>query len=60
MWSLHLLPLKPPLNQEWGYFQCTKFFDNYNLIIPIFSQYPIRGVKAKDFSDWVKAAPLCS
>jgi hypothetical protein len=47
-----------PLNQEWGYFQCTKFSDNYNIIIPFFSQYPIRGVKAKDFSDWVKAAEL--
>lgn len=47
-----------PLNQEWGYFQCTKLSDNYNIIIPFCSQYPIRGVKAKDFSDWVKAAEL--
>ena len=36
----------------------AKFSDNYNIIIPFFSQYPIRGVKAKDFSDWVKAAEL--
>jgi len=47
-----------PLNQEWGYFQCTKLSDNYNIIIPFFSQYLIRGVKAKDFSDWVKAVEL--
>ena len=40
-----------PLNQEWGYFQCTKLSDNYNIIIPFCSKYPpsIRGVKAKDF-----------
>ena len=47
-----------PLNQEWGLFQCTKFFDNFNIIIPFCKKYPIRGAKAKDFLDWVKAAEL--
>lgn len=47
-----------PSNEEWGHFQCTKFSDIYNIIIPFCNQYPIRGVKAKDFSDWVKAAEL--
>lgn len=41
-----------PLKKNWGYFQCTKFSDNYNKIIPFCTQHPIRGVKAKDFSDW--------
>lgn len=43
---------------EWGYFQCTKFSDIYNIIIPFFNQYPIRGVKHKDFLDWVKVAEI--
>lgn len=47
-----------PLQKEWGYDQCTKFSDNYNIIIPFCTQYPIRGVKGKDFSDWVKAAVI--
>ena len=47
-----------PSNGEWGHFQCTKFSDIYNIIIPFCNQYLIRGVKAKDFSDWIKAAEL--
>lgn len=47
-----------PLQKEWGYFQCTKFSDIYSILIPFFSQHSIRGVKAKDFSDWVRAAEL--
>lgn len=47
-----------PFHKEWGYFQCTKFSDNYNIIIPFFTQYPIRGVKAKDLADWVEAAKI--
>lgn len=35
-----------------GYYQCTKFSDNYNIIIPFFNQYPIQGAKAKDYLDW--------
>ena len=43
---------------KWGHFQCTKFSDIYNIIIPFCNRYPVRGVKSKDFSDWVKAAEL--
>ena len=35
-----------------------KFSEIYNIIIPFCIQYPIRGVKAKDFADWTKAAEL--
>ena len=47
-----------PLNKEWGYFQCTKFSDNYNIIKPFFTQNPICGAKAKDLAEWVKAAEI--
>jgi len=47
-----------PITKEWGYFQCTKFSDNYNIIILFCIQHPIRGLKAKDFLDWVKVAEL--
>jgi hypothetical protein len=47
-----------PLQEEWGNYKCTKFSDNYNIIIPFFTQYPVRGVKAKDFIDLVKAAEI--
>ena len=40
-----------PQGKEWGYFQCTKFSDNYSIIMPFFIQHIIRGVKAEDFSD---------
>ena len=46
------------LQEDWGNYKCTKFSDNFNIIIPFCTKYPIRGVKAKDFSDWVKAAEL--
>lgn len=42
--------------KEWGCYRCTKFIDNYTIIIEFFKLYPIRGVKAKDFADWAKAA----
>jgi hypothetical protein len=47
-----------PNNKEWGYYQCTKFEDNYNIILDFFFKYPIRGVKAMDFSDWAKVAEI--
>ena len=46
------------LKKEWGYFQCTKFSDIYNIIIPFCSQHSIRGIKAKDFLEWVTAAVI--
>ena len=46
------------LQKKWGYFQCTKFSDIYNIIIPFCSHHSIRGTKAKDFLDWVKAAEI--
>lgn len=46
------------LQKEWGYFQCLKFSDIYNIIIPFCTQHQIRGFKAKDFLDWVKAAEI--
>jgi len=47
-----------PSKKEWGYFQCTKFEDNYNIILEFFLKHPIRGIKAKDFDDWVKVAEI--
>jgi len=39
-------------------FRCQSFKDNYEKIIPFFSKYPILGVKAQDFEDWVKVAKM--
>ena len=39
-------------------FRCQSFKDNYNKIIPFFRKYPILGVKAQDFEDWVKVAEM--
>ena len=36
----------------------TKISDIEKKIIPHFKKYPIRGVKAQDFQDWVRAAEL--
>ena len=36
----------------------TKISDIEKKIIPHFKKYPIRGVKAQDFKDWVRAAEL--
>lgn len=47
-----------PNNKEWGYYQCTKFSDNYDIILDFFSKHLIKGVKAKDFLDWVKVAEM--
>ena len=46
------------LQKEWGYFQCTKFSDIYNIIIPFCSQHSNQGIKGKYFLDWVKAAEI--
>ena len=39
-------------------FRVTKFADIENKIIPFFNNYPILGVKSKDFSDFVLIAEL--
>lgn len=43
--------VQPSQKEDWGLFQCTKFSDNYDIIIEFFKQHPIRGVKGKDFLD---------
>jgi LAGLIDADG endonuclease len=43
-----------PLKKEWGYYQCTKFTHNFEIIRSFFNEYPIQGVKFKDFTDWEK------
>jgi hypothetical protein len=48
----------PSGNQTTGSFQCYKFSDNYEKIIPFFSKYNIRGIKSKDFEDWYKVAKI--
>lgn len=44
--------------KNWVCYRCTKFSNNHAVIVEFFKQYPIRGVKAKDFVDWVKAAEI--
>jgi hypothetical protein len=39
-------------------FVVTKFLDIENQIIPFFQKYPIRGIKALDYADFVKAADI--
>jgi hypothetical protein len=47
-----------PTQEKWGYFQCTRFLDNYDIIKEFFINHPIQGSKAKDFSDWVEVAEM--
>ena len=44
--------------KNWGYFECTKFLDNYEIILEFFKKHPIRGVKGKDFADWMQVAEM--
>jgi hypothetical protein len=44
--------------KHWGYFVCTKFLDNYEIILEFFKKHPVRGVKGKDFADWIKVAEM--
>lgn len=58
--------------KHWGYFQCTKFSDNCEIIIEFdlrlnstqlrraefFKKHPIRGVKGRDFADWIRVAEI--
>lgn len=41
-----------------AYFVVTKFNDITNIIIPLFENYPILGIKALDFKSFSKAAKL--
>lgn len=47
-----------PTPEKWGYFQCTKFSNNYDIIKEFFIKHPIQGSKAKDFLDWVEVAEI--
>lgn len=52
--------------KHWGYFHSpggaqqarTKFLDNYEIILEFFKKHPIRGVKGKDFADWIQVAEM--
>ena len=46
------------LKQTAVYFVVTNFQDIYEKIIPLFDKYPIKGVKALDYSDFKKIANL--
>ena len=35
-----------------------KFSDNYDIIIPFFTKYPVAGIKSLDFLDFKKVAEL--
>ena len=45
-------------NRKWGYYVCTKFKDNFEIIKAFFDKYPIRGVKYKDYLDWIKIGKM--
>lgn len=47
-----------PTQEKWGYFQCTKFSDNFDIIKEFFIKHPIQGSKAKDFLDWIEVAEI--
>ena len=39
-------------------FDVYKFSDNYEKILPFFTNYPLHRVKALDFNDWKLAAEI--
>ena len=45
-------------NKKVGEFQCSKFSDISEKIIPFFKKHQIRGVKAQDWEDWCIVAEL--
>lgn len=45
-------------NPEVGDFLVTNFLDLKNKVIPFFKEYPLLGIKSKDFQDFCKAAEL--
>jgi hypothetical protein len=42
--------------RDWGYFYVSGFYNLSDKIIPLFKEYPVQGVKAKDFADFCEAA----
>ena len=46
------------LKQSAVYFVVVKFQDIFEKIIPLFDKYPIKGVKALDYSELKKVANL--
>ena len=47
-------------NRTWLEYRVCKFQDVEAKIIPFFNKYKIRGVKAKDYSDWCVVAHMIS
>lgn len=45
-------------NKNHGQYQCSKFSDITDIIIPFFKQYSVLGAKAKDFEDSCKVADI--
>ena len=48
----------PASKRTTGDFQCRKFSDNYEKLIPFFRKYNIKGVKLQDFENWCKIAEI--
>ena len=48
--------LYPRSNRKEGNFTVTKFSKIEQIIIPLFNNYPIQGIKSLDYSDFCKAA----
>jgi hypothetical protein len=47
-----------PLKDGTAYYNCTAFKDILEKIIPIFHMYPVEGVKAKNYQDFVVVANM--
>lgn len=45
-------------NKDTFNLQVRKFSDNYNIIIPFFNKYTVKGIKYLNYLDWVAAASL--
>lgn len=45
-------------DKTWLQLTVTRFSDIYNIIIPLFTKFPLHGTKHFDFTDFVKAAEL--
>ena len=45
-------------NRDAFYYRVSKFDDIMEKIIPFFKNYPIKGIKALDFSDFCRVAEM--